>query len=180
MNLKAGDIVGYEYGFIWYDIKRYLPPLTRLFTGRLFNHGALVIDVNGILMLAESDDKGVVVRPLLQYLNRTKSKIVVYEPTVNYDMGIVANKALMMCGRGYDYVSLPVQLVYRITQFISWCANNFIGKKKYSGIWIGNKNAKRLGCFEFIYECFGWPESYKASGWEFTNRNDFKIIYSDL
>lgn len=180
MNLKAGHIVCYKYGFIWYDVKRYLPPLTRLFTGRTFNHGALVVEVNGVLMLAESNENGTIVRPLKDYLIRPNSRVAVYEPTVAYNMEQVTRKALMMCGRGYDYTALFQQAFYRSTQFIAWCANNFIGRSKYKGVWLGDRTAKRLGCFEFIYECFGWPDSYKASGWEFINRNDFKLIYSEL
>lgn len=159
----------FSYGFDWRKARSYTAPFVRLFTGKRFNHGALLI--NGYLIEAAED--GVVIAPIESTIDRKKARIEIRAYTGTKTLAQLEKALIEELGKQYDFVALLQQLVYRLTSGLAFCINNFTGRTHMKGCWIGSKSKRRHGCFELIFTMLGYENAHLASGWEFDTLKDF-------
>lgn len=129
-----------------------------------YHHAGTIIEVDGVLHVAEANIKGYQIQPLLQAysLNTWNNRIDIFRPNVPYTDA--EKKAISIDAINYSLIITR----YDFLNFIWWMY--FL----YTGLWIGKDN-DRLYCSEAASELINRrrPRTFKSS--QRTNPVDIAI-----
>ena len=145
---KDATILSTAKHFIWYKPMTWLPVIIRFFTGGMVSHSAVVINIDGICMVAESKVPKVQLQTLESWLI---PHMDVYATIPNSIPEDFRNKVLSKVGVcKYDYRGLFFTQPFHIL----------------TGIWIPTGQGEKgepFTCSEFVSYVLGVPEPWKLA-----------------
>jgi hypothetical protein len=166
IDLRSGDVVLFRNEFVWRHPKTWISAAVRFFTKCYYNHCGIIIFDWNMPMINEATGKGVIARPLKEYLERNKTKIIILRFSPMPPERAIAMRANAKLGTKYDVGSLVIhQLIYRTL-----------------GIWIGRTEEqaeKKMVCSEYVAWCFRLNNWWLYSSAEIFNDNRFTKIYQE-
>jgi hypothetical protein len=145
-SFKDGTILSTAKHFVWYKPMTWLPAIIRTITGGFVSHSAIVINIDGICMVAESKVPKVQLQTFASWLTPHMDVYITIPEKVPEDF---RNRVLSKLGNSkYDYRSLFFTQPFQIL----------------TGIWIPTGQGERgepFTCSEFVSYTLGLQDPWK-------------------
>ena len=153
-QIKDGDILHCKSNSV-------LSKLIRYFTKGRYSHTALVISLEGILFIVDSQHDGTRIRTFEAWKNTYNYKYKISRPLDPKQKLLQEVKEYINTSYGYGDMLRHL--------FLS-----------YTGIWLGSKReSKHLICSEFVMRIYGMKDAYRANptdAYIWCLENDFKTF----
>lgn len=161
-SFNDGTILSTAKHFIWYKPMTWLPAIIRYFTKGIVSHSAVVINIDGICMVAESKVPKVQLQTLESWII---PHMDVYVTIPDVLPGDFRNRVLSKVGYcKYDYRGLFLTQPFQIL----------------TGIWIPTvkgDTGEPFTCSEFVSYAVGIAEPWKMKPMDLLNKfNNWKLI----
>lgn len=157
MELQNGDILHCSGNKLLSGIIKHV-------TNSVFSHTALVLEINGMIFICDSQKDGTRIRSISKWEKDHNYKYVVSRP-INEPKDLI-NKVEPYLNSRYGFIDLVRHLIYR-----------------YTKIWLGSRREdKNLVCSEFVMRVYGAKDAYKKTpqdAYTWCLFNDFILIKHD-